>query len=131
MAKSVRKEVRRELRIATEFLADKIRDNTPVDTGELKQSITVRSAPYTRGRVSNDLMWEVHLNCRYAGFVEYGANQPLQNMRFVRNSVRDNKAEVVAMVRAAIARGMQTTVETSGIKITARNLDMLNFVDLA
>lgn len=101
MPRNIRKEVRRDLHDAAEVVASAARVNAPVDTGRLQRSIGVRSAPYTRGRVSNDLMWEVHVNCIYAGYQEFGTIHNRET-KFLHNAVKSTKRTVNAMVKRSI-----------------------------
>jgi len=131
MPKNIRNRVRWQLKRAADVIAAEARKNAPRKTGALRDSIRTRSAPYTRGRVTNDLMWEVHVNIEYAGYVEFGTSRPTPEFRFLRNAVRNTKQQVLKMISEAINQGIQDTVETVGVRITSANIGILDAAVLA
>ena len=130
MAKDVRKEVRRDLRACAELTAQKARDYAPTRTFYMRDHITVRQSPYGRGRIGNDLMFEVNVKAPYAGFVDAGANQPSKNVAWFRRAVRDTRAQNNETVKNAIRKGLQSQVSGGGLTINGKNLGFLDAVEL-
>lgn len=89
-----------------EDLADRVRAEAPVDTGELRDSVEVeRPGEFNRFSGSDNLTWSVVVNSDHAAAVEYGKVGQAPNP-FFRRAIGNSKAKLKAFVHEAIKRGV-------------------------
>ncbi len=109
LPKSVRKEVRREMKFAADIIVDKAKELAPVDTGHLKNMIRSRQADWaSNGMVYEIVSTTIYNNSSYGpypSFQEFGTRHNKAHP-YLFPAVKASKVRVMEIIRNAISAGM-------------------------
>jgi Bacteriophage HK97-gp10, putative tail-component len=106
-ASKVRHELELALTDSSALLVTRAQQNSPVDTSLMVRSIEDREAPYASGTEKEGLIREVIVNAPYAGYVEYGYNQPPENVAWFRRSIEDVRPTIENIIVDAARNALE------------------------
>ncbi len=134
LPKSIKKEVRRDLKEAAEVVVSKARDLAPVDTGHLKFRIRSRQASWSSDgmvyEIVSDAIYRVSSAGPYPSFQEFGTVHNKAHS-YLRPALSASKEEVRKIVENSVRIGMEEAVGGKGISISGSNLKALDLLDFS
>ena len=105
LPKSIKKEIRRDLKEAAEVVVRKARDLAPVDTGHLKYRIRSRQADWSKDgmayEIVSDAIYRVSSAGPYPSFQEFGTVHNKEHP-YMRPALKASKSEVEKIVKDAV-----------------------------